>query len=52
MIEHGDKLKVLEKKTTEKKEDSEEAENALKTHYEAFFVFAGLWAIGGMVGGG
>lgn len=30
MIEHADKLRVLEKKTAEKKEDSEECENALK----------------------
>ena len=52
MIEHGEKLKALEKKAVEKKEDSEDAENALKLHYEAFFVFAGLWSIGGMVGGG
>lgn len=52
MIEHGEKLKVLEKKVAEKKEDSEECENQLKAHYEAFFQFAGLWGVGGMIGGG
>lgn len=30
MIEHGDKLKALEKKAAEKKEDAEDSENLLK----------------------
>lgn len=30
MIEHADKLKALEKKAAEKKEESEDAENLLK----------------------
>lgn len=51
MIEHAEKLKILEKKTQESGEAKDEAETALKAHYEAFFIFAGLWAIGGMVGG-
>jgi hypothetical protein len=52
MMEHGEKLKILEKKIIDKKDDWEECENSLKQHYEAFFIFAGLWSIGGMVGGG
>lgn len=30
MIEHGEKLKVLEKKVADKNENNEEAENLLK----------------------
>jgi hypothetical protein len=30
MLEHNEKLKALEKKVADKKEDSEESENALK----------------------
>jgi dynein heavy chain, axonemal len=39
LIEYGDKIKTL-------KEDDQ------KLAYENFFVFAGMWGIGGGVGGG
>lgn len=34
------------------KEVRERSEDDLKTCYEAMFLFAGIWAIGGAVGGG
>lgn len=39
VIEYGPKIKTL-------------SEDEQKIAYEAFFIFAGLWGIGGPVGGG
>lgn len=39
MVIHADKLKTL-------------GEEEIKLVYEGFFLYAGMWAIGGPVGGG